>query len=264
MKRKLALCVGINDYPGEGNDLSGCVNDARDWAELLDANGYWTTKLLDADATHMVVMTELKRMVEEARWGDRIVFTYSGHGSWIPDASGDEADGRDEVMCMYDFQNGGLLTDDELALVFGGRRAGVRVMTFSDSCFSGSVTRAADLRRSDLVEWGIGPAKVRYMPPSKFLSAKDVTTATRLENAPANKSRPGVVLISGCSDQEYSYDASYNGVPNGAFTRTAIDTFAADQSILNWHRRIRRILPSTMYPQSPQLEASGWQRYWRL
>ncbi|WP_349769079.1 caspase family protein, partial [Zoogloea sp.] len=25
---KKALCIGINDYPGTQNDLSGCVNDA--------------------------------------------------------------------------------------------------------------------------------------------------------------------------------------------------------------------------------------------
>jgi len=29
---KKALCIGINDYPGTQNDLSGCVNDANDWA----------------------------------------------------------------------------------------------------------------------------------------------------------------------------------------------------------------------------------------
>ena len=28
---KLAVCIGIKQYCG-GNDLSGCVNDARDWA----------------------------------------------------------------------------------------------------------------------------------------------------------------------------------------------------------------------------------------
>ena len=26
---KKALCVGINDYPYEGSDLNGCVNDAK-------------------------------------------------------------------------------------------------------------------------------------------------------------------------------------------------------------------------------------------
>jgi hypothetical protein len=34
MKTK-ALCVGIDDYPYEGNDLNGCVNDAHAWAALL-------------------------------------------------------------------------------------------------------------------------------------------------------------------------------------------------------------------------------------
>ena len=29
-----ALCIGINDYPYEGNDLNGCVNDANAWAGL--------------------------------------------------------------------------------------------------------------------------------------------------------------------------------------------------------------------------------------
>ncbi len=33
---KKALCIGINNYPGISNDLKGCVNDANDWAELLE------------------------------------------------------------------------------------------------------------------------------------------------------------------------------------------------------------------------------------
>ena len=32
---KYALCIGINDYPGTDSDLSGCVNDANDWAAAL-------------------------------------------------------------------------------------------------------------------------------------------------------------------------------------------------------------------------------------
>jgi hypothetical protein len=32
---KRALCVGINDYPYDGSDLNGCVNDANAWAQLL-------------------------------------------------------------------------------------------------------------------------------------------------------------------------------------------------------------------------------------
>jgi hypothetical protein len=32
---RYALCIGLNDYPGTGSDLAGCVNDANDWAEEL-------------------------------------------------------------------------------------------------------------------------------------------------------------------------------------------------------------------------------------
>jgi hypothetical protein len=31
---KRAFCVGINDYPYDGSDLNGCINDARAWADL--------------------------------------------------------------------------------------------------------------------------------------------------------------------------------------------------------------------------------------
>ena len=36
---KRALCMGINNYPGTHMDLSGCVNDARDWAAELTVRG---------------------------------------------------------------------------------------------------------------------------------------------------------------------------------------------------------------------------------
>jgi len=46
-----ALCIGINDYPGTDSDLSGCVNDANDWAAVLKKRGFTVTMLLDRKAT---------------------------------------------------------------------------------------------------------------------------------------------------------------------------------------------------------------------
>ena len=34
---KRSLHIGINDYPGTGNDLFGCVNDSNDWREAMEA-----------------------------------------------------------------------------------------------------------------------------------------------------------------------------------------------------------------------------------
>ena len=53
---KRALCVGINDYPGTGSDLSGCVNDAKDWTEVLNARGYEVTTLLDGQAKRQALV----------------------------------------------------------------------------------------------------------------------------------------------------------------------------------------------------------------
>jgi hypothetical protein len=48
---KRALCIGINNYPGTQNDLSGCVNDANDWAAVLGKHGFTVQKILNKKAT---------------------------------------------------------------------------------------------------------------------------------------------------------------------------------------------------------------------
>ena len=86
---KRALCVGINNYPGTGDDLTGCVNDAKAWASLL-VDHYDFTKsdvalLLDKKATHTAVVNGLKRMLKGAKAGDVLVFTNSSHGTYLAD-----------------------------------------------------------------------------------------------------------------------------------------------------------------------------------
>jgi len=76
------------------------------------------------------------------------------------------------------------------------------------------------------------------------------------------------VLLSGCKDEEYSYDACFNGRANGAFTYTALQTLRdlpGHATYSDWHREIRKILPSADYPQTPQLVGSWQQRtQWRV
>ena len=87
---KRALCVGINDYPGTGSDLRGCVNDARDWEKELADRGYEVQILLDGAATRAGMVEALTALINEAKEGDCLVFTFSGHGSWQPDDDADE------------------------------------------------------------------------------------------------------------------------------------------------------------------------------
>lgn len=221
MGQTYALCVGINAYPNA--PLQGCVNDARDWEELLREKGYHTILLLDSIATKRTILETLRFLVEKARFGDRIVFTNSGHGSWIPDMSGDEPDGKDEVICAYDYESGGYIVDDELEDIFTKKRFGVRITSFGDQCFSGSSNRF------------IGPQGVeRFVHPSTFLTRPEQVRRIALVNRLPARTLPRTsksVLFSGCSDEEFSYDGYFPEVDrfNGAFTEAAIRTNLENQ-----------------------------------
>lgn len=263
---KRALCVGINDYPGTGADLRGCVNDARDWAAKLTELGYECVTVLDSGASKSTVVTYLKAMVGQAKFGDRIVFTYSGHGTWLPDKDGDEIDGRDEALVMYDYSVGGYLMDDELHDIFATARFGVRVVVISDSCHSGTMSRFVSPDRAHSTASG----DPRFLSPAVLpnVEVRSLEEAARAEDrVPTNRSRVfgGIVLLSGCADPEFSYDAYIGGRPRGAFTAAALDTLDLNPRLGRWHHNIRQLLPSSSYPQTPQLQvAKRHQKRWSL
>ena len=161
-----ALCVGINDYPGTGSDLAGCVNDARDWQRVLEQRGYQVAVLLDGRATRANVSTALATLIGEASPGDSLVFTFSGHGSWLPDESGDEPDGRDEMLCPHDVGRGQYLMDDDMAEIFGRKPPGARLYFISDSCHSGTVARFMPSPLPRSVQRKL--PRPRFLPPAAF------------------------------------------------------------------------------------------------
>jgi hypothetical protein len=257
--KKIALCVGINAY--NGAPLAGCVNDALAWMTLLDGLGYDVVTLLDEDATRDTIVKELRAAVSELHWGDRFVFTFSGHGSWMLDTNGDEPDGRDEVLVTHDWSNSGYISDDEIGAIADERRIGSRMTIISDSCHSGTVARLVGpygLDRS-AVHYG-NEVKRRYFPMEML--RRRLPIAERKSRALRVKADP--VLLSGCGDLEYSYDAHINGTPQGAMTWAATSTWQPNLTMSAWHKRIRSLLPSQNYPQSPELHATKSQRRWTL
>ena len=252
-----ALCVGINNYPGTNMDLAGCVNDANDWRDLLERRGYIVDVLLDREATCARIADALKTAIGQAAGGDCVVFTFSGHGSWLPDDDRDEPDARDEMMCPYDVMNERYLLDDELHDIFCTKAPGVRLYVMADSCHSGSVSRYA----SNPAEPDHAPVRARFLPPYIFARGNRMfERAIDLAiNTPApTKLRYPAVLFSGCQDTEFSYDTSFDGRPNGALTRVAIDALQ-DARITTpraLHDAIRQKLPAPSLPQTPQLFAS--------
>ena len=183
----------------------------------------------------------------------------------MADEDGDEPDGRDEALCPYDISQGKVLTDDELYDIFSGRKWGARIIVISDSCHSGTVARANILLPG--VEddpWHF--AKIRYLAPSVYLGDDNarINRAKRAEGIRAtSKIRAASLLLAGCKDEEYSYDAWFNGRPNGAFTYVALQTLKdlpQNASYRDWYKKIRQLLPHVNYPQTPQLSGSWTQR----
>ena len=267
-----ALCIGINNYPGTQMDLQGCVNDANDWAAALAARGFKVAKLLDEQATKAAMVKAMNDLIGTAGKGDSLVITFSGHGTYQPDEDGDEVDGLDEALCPYDLQtNGAALVDDEIRAIFGARKAGVRLVLISDSCHSGTVTRAAKAEKD-------ADTRPRFMPMGNWLPArllpkdragKPATTMV----APAGTSpllgaysnKLGDLLLSGCKEgpNNYSYDARIAGRFNGAFTHYALKALKAlkeGATYADWHKAIVKYLPSASYPQSPQIVGSAGAR----
>ncbi len=258
-----ALCIGINDYPGTGSDLSGCVNDARDWAAELQARGYAVSSLLDSQATRATMVGALETLIGGAQKGDTVVFTYSGHGTWVEDADGDEPDGRDEALCPHDIASVGALLDDDIRALFDRRAAGVRLLLISDSCHSGSVTRGDD---SDLDPGG---PRARFLPPEAWMKREDLPRAPRagaLTLIGGMRRAGGDLLLAGCRDEEYSWDTRFGGRPNGAFTYYALKTLRERQpgNYEQWHAAIRSYLPSTRLPQEPQIFGTRTARRMRV
>lgn len=244
MNKTYALHIGINDY--DGAPLYGCVNDAFSWAERTGS----TNLLLDSDATRANIMRGIRDLFAQARFGDMVYVTYSGHGSRVPDRDGDEADGYDEVLVPYDWQGGRHISDDHLHALWQERRYGVRVMFISDSCNSGTVSR--------LMRIGLG--RPRYFPAG-ILTGDDQLDRSALPHRRNLGSRlAGTILLAAAQDDESAWDATIGGRPQGAFTAAAI--WALDKhprNLKHWFSMID--LPTAAFPQNPRLGASKWQQY---
>lgn len=236
---KKALVIGINDYPGSGNDLNGCVNDAMNWKSHLESLGFIVTMLLDEQATRQGIKIGLNNLLVSNP--DIAVATYSGHGTQVLDTSGDEPDGYDEALYVYD----GELVDDELReIIVNTRNKQTSLICIIDSCFSGTVTRMLPSKQKKAVP--------RFIPNPKL--PKGFPRARRMFEYEMPE-----ILLSGSTDSEYSYDAFINGKWCGAFSHYALNGLRSGPFDMTWkwlHNNIGLHLPSASYPQHPQLEGT--------
>lgn len=78
---KYALVIGISDYEGTSSDLQYCDDDAQDWKNFLQGQGYSVTMLTDNQATANNIISAINNLIAAEDGDDYVVMAYSGHGS---------------------------------------------------------------------------------------------------------------------------------------------------------------------------------------
>lgn len=270
MTSAISINIGLNRvdpnaYNGWDGQLSGCVNDATAMKKIADSLGYLSILILDEEATADRIISEVGQAAWNLDPNGILLLTYSGHGGQMPDADGDEPDGKDETWVLYNRQ----LIDDELYNLWNQFSAGARLVVLSDSCHSGTVTR----NREYLAVAQSGALGSRYRtrsgPPRFRAIPDDVAAANYQQNkaiydalqfASGSRKRrtmdASVLLISGSQDNQLSND----GDTNGLFTGTLLSVWRDGGFSGNYkafHQAILDEMPSTQTPNYYLVGASN-------
>jgi hypothetical protein len=220
MANGIALTIGLNavdpkHYAGWSGELTACEADAKDMANIAKSKKFQVETLLTKEATRDKVKGMISKVAKDLKSGDIFMLSYSGHGGQLPDLNNEELDERDETWCLFD----GQLVDDELNSMFAEFSEGVRILIFSDSCHSGTVSKALDSygRPNPLTASSGAPLRQKCMP-REYLGAvyrENQAFYDKILKKPAVKEeniKASALLISGCQDNQFSMDGERNGL----------------------------------------------------
>ncbi|MCE5257677.1 MAG: caspase family protein [Chloroflexi bacterium] len=256
----LAIHIGLNqvdpehykDENGEpwNGSLTGCEFDAQDLLALSESQGFSSQLLIGPLATVENVKEAILQTAESLMPADFLLVTFSGYGGQVPNRFS-ELNSQSQTWCLYDRQ----FVLNELNALWMEFRVGVRILVLSDTCHNDTVARRPMF---DSVNKVGGPA-ARLLPDSV-----QMTTYSRnqreyddiLKNYPEvdqEQVHASVIVISGCQDNQVSFDGSRNGLFTAAMLRIW-DNGNFRGSLIQFWRYIIDQMP--MY-QSPNLFRIG-------
>lgn len=138
-----AIIIGVGKYQDPKANLPGIDHDIDMAIQIAKRLGFdKIVTLRDHEATIDNIKQKIKNVATSTNEHDRILIYYSGHGSNIDDVNGDESDGRDETLYVYD----GHLVDDDLNGYLNEIKSREMVILL-DSCHSGTATKSLPQNR---------------------------------------------------------------------------------------------------------------------
>lgn len=181
---KYALLVGIDDYPGTGNDLRGPIEDARIMYRVLTERfGFDPDNIVvlnDSDATRENIANGIVQHLGQAGPDGVAVFFYSGHGMQMGENIGltgaldpePRGDGDEAIYVYGHSEDSSVLLDEELGFLIETIEAG-RALVVVDACFSGEITRASgDAPQAKIVDINDPDVVASLRLPTNFIGAE--------------------------------------------------------------------------------------------
>lgn len=265
--RKLALLVGINQYPT--HPLEGCLNDIDLQRYLLIHRFGFNPKdilvVTDTQATRTGILTAFEEhLIKQAKPGDVVVYHYSGHGSRIfdpnPIAPMPDREGLNGTFVPVDSklpvgypQVGGSVQDimgHTLFLLMSALKT-ENVTAVLDSCFSGAATREARVRsREGGKNVLVSASETTYQ--QQWLSRLKMSPEDFVKGYRAGVAK-GIVLAATAPNQ-LAREINVNGFKSGIFTYLLTHFFWQEDS--NIEKIFPKILPEipSDFKQLPRYE----------
>ena len=236
--RKLALLIGVNEYPGFIPDLRGCVTDVDLQYELLTHrfgfNPADIIKISDNESLkpnrETVLNVFQEHLVKQAKPGDVVVFHYSGHGIQVVDPDPIyEGNNLNGAMILNDpLPPLGSEDENTLSVIMGrtlflllSQLQTNNVTTILDSCHSGgglrgsSVVRAVpNNTRAAGDPWEAIPAEFELQ--QQFLEEMGLSAEAFLAARKAGVAKG--LGIGSAQFSELALDAPFDGFLSGAFS----------------------------------------------
>lgn len=229
--KKYALLVGIN-YENTSGELKGCINDVEKLKETLESKFQYhaqhITTLLEKQCTRTNILNEFSELLQKAKAGDKVFFSFSGHGYSYHDYSRDEIDGKDELVITIDRK--GIFDDEFKRIIMQHLKKEVTLVAIFDNCHSGTILD---------------------LPYQYFKNDKE----SFIHHKRQTETHGTVICLSGCRDDQVSIDAKFNEEYNGALSWTFVQLMKQEGN-MTWTKcvsQLREYLARMRLQQVPQI-----------
>jgi hypothetical protein len=221
---KKALIVGVDNYIKDSRDLLGIKLDIQKMQKLFKSWGF-EVEVLQQPLEFEKRLTSYSNLSKD----DVFILYYTGHGSYTKDYSGDEKDGRDELIVLSDGAKNMFVLDDKIDHYLDKIEA--RKLVIFDSCNSGTSIRALNNTKT----------KVKYIPAPPFVSDKYLPMTFLTAKNPNSGAS---VFFAACRDNEQSLSSADGSL----FTSTFVSKVNINKSASWIHQQTLKEIQKHFHP----------------